>query len=81
MAECICKNCGTIAVPKTKTPGLSLVEIILWLCYIVPGLIYTIWRVCSRVKVCRECKSESIVGLDTPIGKKLASELIANDQK
>lgn len=67
-----CKDCGSIGEPKTVTKGSIWIEVVLWLCFIVPGLIYSIWRHATRHDACRACGSTSIVPLDTPVGRELA---------
>ena len=74
MSKCICTLCGAAESPKQYTKGSVLVEIVLWLCFLVPGLIYTIWRHASRYDGCRECGSEDIVPLNSPRGKRLAAD-------
>jgi hypothetical protein len=61
-----CMTCGTDAPAETKTRGSIWIEIILWLMFIVPGLIYSIWRLTTRRQVCSACGAENIVPLDAP---------------
>ena len=61
-----CMTCGTDAEPKTQTRGSIVIEIVLWLLFIVPGLIYSIWRLSSRRPVCPACGSTAIVPYDAP---------------
>lgn len=70
----ICTSCGTVAIPETKARGNLLIEIILWLMLIVPGLIYSIWRISSKYDVCPECDTEKPITLKSPRGKKLLEE-------
>lgn len=72
--ELICANCGTIAKPKTKTQGSILIEAILWICLILPGLLYSLHRLTTRKKVCRRCGSENLVPVQTPKGQKLVAD-------
>lgn len=67
----ICSNCGSQGDPKRCTPGSLFIELILWLCFVIPGLIYTIWRVCARHDVCRKCGSRALIPTDSPMGLKL----------
>lgn len=70
----ICTQCGTVGTPKTITPGSILVEIFLWLCFIVPGLIYSVWRLSARRPTCRTCGAiRSLVPLHSPRGRELAA--------
>lgn len=71
----ICRSCGATGNPKSVTPGHFLIEVLLWCCFLVPGLIYSIWRVSKRHKACRSCGSRELVPVDSPIGKKLLAEL------
>jgi hypothetical protein len=70
----ICSACGTTGKPKSETPGSILIEIILWLCFIVPGLIYSIWRHTKRHDVCRSCGAAQLLPVDSPAGRSLAEK-------
>ena len=74
MEQQICSNCGTIGTPKTFTKGNILLELVLWIFFLIPGLFYSIWRLTTRAKVCRSCGSENMVPLNSPMGKKLQNE-------
>ena len=73
--QMICPSCGTEGKPIKITKGSIFIEIILWLCFLVPGLIYSIWRLTTRYTACRSCKAEGMVPVDSPIGQRLAREL------
>ena len=64
--QMLCPNCGTQGRPKTVTKGSILIEIVLWLCLIVPGLIYSIWRLTSRHKACPACDAPGMIPIDSP---------------
>jgi RNA polymerase subunit RPABC4/transcription elongation factor Spt4 len=64
-----CTQCGTVANPKKHTKGSFLIEVFLWLLLIVPGLIYSLWRLTSKQKVCPACKSPSIVPVTSPVAQ------------
>ncbi len=74
MSQLICANCGTIGKPKTVTKGSIATEIVLWLLFIVPGVLYSLWRLTTRAKACRSCGSENMLPLNSPRGKKLQNE-------
>lgn len=61
-----CMTCGTSGLPKVITKGSIFIEIFLWLCLIVPGLIYSIWRLSSRHKACPSCGSPTLVPVASP---------------
>jgi hypothetical protein len=71
----ICSACKTTGKSKRVTKGSIWIEIILWLCFLVPGLIYSIWRLTTRHDACSACGSPHMVPLDSPAGKKLASQI------
>ena len=70
----VCRDCGSIGEPETVTKGSSWIEVVLWLCFIVPGLVYSLWRHSSRFDACKACGSRSIVPLDTPVGRELVAK-------
>lgn len=69
----ICSQCGGQKT-KIKTPGTLLLEIFLWLLLLLPGFIYSIWRISGRKKVCADCESENIIPIQSPKGKQLFAE-------
>ena len=74
MAEMICSKCGTAGKPKRETQGSILIEIILWLALLFPGLIYSVWRLTTRRDVCRACGSPELVPIGSPVGRELAAK-------
>lgn len=61
-----CMVCGTDAKPKSKTKGSIWIELFLWLMFIVPGVIYSLWRLSTREKVCPACGAPNMVPLESP---------------
>lgn len=61
-----CMTCGIDAVPKPETKGSLLIELILWLCFLIPGLIYSVWRATTKADVCQSCSSKQLVPMDSP---------------
>lgn len=49
-----CPQCGLVAQGKIVPRGRLRLEILLWCCGVVPGLLYSIWRV-SASRVCASC--------------------------
>jgi ribosomal protein L40E len=70
----ICTQCGAVGSPKLITKGHIVMEIFLWCMFLVPGLIYSIWRHASRSYGCRSCGSADIIPVNTPRGKKLMED-------
>lgn len=50
-----CTQCGTVANPRSYTKGSFGIEVLLWLMMILPGVLYTVWRLTSRSKGCPKC--------------------------
>lgn len=66
-----CTSCGFVGSPITQTKGTFLMELILWLCCLIPGLIYSIWRLTSRERVCPNCHHATMIPASSPQGQKL----------
>jgi hypothetical protein len=71
MRPYICARCGVQGSLKSETRGSFLIEVVLWLMFIIPGLIYSLWRLSTRRKVCGSCGSHELVPLNSPRGKQL----------
>lgn len=71
-----CKSCGHEGEPASHTPGSFLIELILWLCFIVPGLIYSFWRLSRRRKVCAGCRSADIIPSNSPMARSLRKQIL-----
>jgi hypothetical protein len=56
------------------TKGSILIEIVLWLFLIVPGLTYSLWRMTTKYRVCRDCGSVAVIPKNTPAGAKLLQQ-------
>lgn len=71
----ICEQCGTIGEPRTITKGSIALELVLWLFFLLPGLIYSLWRLCSRSNGCAACGATNLIPLNTPRGQMLMKQL------
>jgi hypothetical protein len=67
----VCTTCETVGEPKKATKGSFLIEVFLWLCFLVPGLIYSLWRLTSKQTVCPVCRASTLVPLYSPAGKRI----------
>jgi hypothetical protein len=67
-----CLDCGFVGLPKQCKPGTFGVEVVLWVLLVVPGVVYTIWRLSSRYEGCAKCGSKRIV----PAGENMAQTAI-----
>ncbi len=67
----ICTTCGAQTdMPQSKTRGSFIIEIILWLAFVIPGLLYSLWRQSTRQKVCPACGNATLILANTPDGRK-----------
>jgi hypothetical protein len=69
----VCLQCGTRGRVKRVTKGSLGIEALLWLCFIVPGVIYSAWRHASRHDACAACGSGSLIPEDSPKGQEQVS--------
>ena len=60
-----CLNCHQVGQTKQFIKGSFFLEVFLWLCFIVPGVAYSLWRLSDIKYVCRVCESDQIVPLDS----------------
>jgi hypothetical protein len=72
--QMICCDCGTLAKPKTDMRGSLLMEMFLWLMMFFPGLLYSLWRLTTKRKVCRSCGSPTLVKPASPRGRMVAQQ-------
>ena len=71
----ICADCGATQPPVSETKGSIGVELMLWLFFLVPGIIYSLWRVSSRYNACPVCKGAHMIPVASPKGKQLYEQL------
>ena len=70
----LCTTCGYVGNTKRVTKGSFLIELILWIAFIVPGLIYSVWRLTSRYDACPKCGAANMIPLNSPIAKRMMQE-------
>lgn len=66
-----CTSCGSIGGSKRYVPGSILIEILLWVCFLIPGVIYTIWRYSSSQNVCKVCSMPTQIPARSPLAQKM----------
>lgn len=75
-AKWLCTSCGSqVSRQKTLTKGSVVIEIILWLMIILPGLLYSVWRLTSRQKVCPQCLKPTLIPIDSPMARATMAQL------
>lgn len=72
--QVLCDACGTVGWPKSKTPGSFAIEIVLWFCFIIPGVIYSLWRMTSRKQVCSACGSPNTIPASSPKAQRILAQ-------
>src|SRR5216684_529226 len=65
----LCTVCGTVGDTKRSMKGSILTELFLWCFFLLPGLIYSIWRHSTVAQVCRNCGSPAVIPLDSPVAR------------
>ena len=70
----ICASCGSLGDGKKSVKGGCLIEIVLWLFFLPIGVIYSIWRMCTKAVRCESCDSKEVISMDSPRGGKLYRE-------
>lgn len=69
--EAVCRSCESVAFPKTEKPGSMLFGICLFFVFVVPGVLYAIWRITNQTEVCSFCGSEDLVPKYSPAGERI----------
>jgi len=53
-----CAVCDRTSFPITRRKGYFALEIVLWILFILPGIVYSVWRLCAPKDVkCPHCGS------------------------
>jgi ribosomal protein L37E len=69
--QSVCKNCGFKGYPIKKTEGSIAIELVLWLLCLIPGIIYSIWRLTTRKEVCPMCGQPGMIPANSPLAKSI----------
>jgi hypothetical protein len=67
----VCTTCGHCGHARTLTRGSLMIELALWLALLVPGLLYSLWRLSTRGLVCESCGSKTLVKPGSPVGRRM----------
>ena len=70
----VCVTCGHYGPSVQITKGSLGLEIFLWLLFLFPGLIYSIWRLASRKHGCASCGETRLVPPNSPVGRRLLND-------
>lgn len=78
MIQLICTLCGYAGSVGKKNKGSDLIEVVLWLFFLIPGIIYSIWRRSDKQSVCPKCGNKTMIPADSPQGQRLMAEQMRN---
>lgn len=67
----VCTRCLAQGHTKIVVKGSIWIELVLWLACLVPGVVYSIWRLTSKERICASCGSNDLVPLDSPRARQL----------
>jgi hypothetical protein len=69
-----CGRCGYIGPAEPQAPGKTWLEGVFWIAFVLPGFLYSMWRLFGRRYLCPRCRE---VGRDVtvPVGRKIAMVL------
>jgi len=59
-----CPACGLVARGMPVPRGRLSLELLLWMAFLLPGLLYTLWRVSNPHRVCVSCHHAGLLPLD-----------------
>lgn len=62
----VCRNCGHVGESERKLKGSVIITLILLCAYILPGIIYMVWRRTGLKDRCAKCGSEQVVPQGSP---------------
>jgi len=75
----LCLRCGVAALPAKKYPGSLLITLLLLLVWIIPGLIYEIWRWSAAKRVCRRCGADQLIPVSSPEGRQRVQLMVVSE--
>lgn len=81
MSKVVCTSCGYMGEPKKITKGSIGIELFLWLCFIVPGILYSLWRLSSRYEGCPTCGQKTLIPINSPMAKKFIRENFSDSEQ
>jgi len=72
-----CKSCEFVGEPQKKVKGNLFFEIVLWLMFILPGVLYSIYRYTGDgpvTYVCPKCGNSRLIPIDSPAAKRALND-------
>ena len=78
--EMVCTACGHVGATTKVTKGHFGLELLLWLCFLLPGLIYSVWRLTTRYQACPVCGNAQLLPRSSPMAQKFLRENFPDQQ-
>jgi hypothetical protein len=69
----LCTHCGATTVPRRVTPGPGWITLVLLIFFVVPGVIYWLWRHTSTYEVCAQCGNRSLIPPTAPVAQTMVA--------
>ena len=70
-SDWVCTTCGFVGSPKAEVKGSFLVELALWILFCFPGVIYSVWRLTGRKRICPSCEGYAIIPAKSVRGRQI----------
>ena len=80
LQKMVCRDCGFAGPIMDRRKGSLLVEIALWCCFLVPGFIYSIWRMSSTAYQCPTCSGWNLIPASSPAGARLLQDGLRHEE-
>ena len=71
----LCMTCDYLGEPKAIAKGTMGVELIRWLCFVISGLIYSVWRLSSRHECCPSRSQTGLIPRMSPMAQKFLARI------
>lgn len=66
----LCTLCGHETLqPLRRMPGTGWVSLLLLVPFVLPGVVYQVWRFAMRREVCPRCGSTALIPGDAPLAR------------
>ena len=75
-AGMVCANCSTTGAARRRRKGSDGVEVLMWLFFLLPGIVYSTWRRSGKTQwfECHACGSTDLIPLDSQRAHALLGE-------
>ena len=74
MIRKFCTTCGNVGYPVLVKKGSTGTAFLLWIIFLLPGIIYSIWRANSEHEACPACGSPQVIPVDSPMAQRLMGD-------